>query len=92
MKQVADFSANVTFDHGQYWQGAGTSFTEWDECHTGIGSSTTEAYEDALNLLAENDWDVSNISIDFNDVGMECECAREDDMCEHRWFFTLYVR
>jgi len=55
----------VVVDHGfdaeQYFQGCGASFTEFDECATGIGDTAREAFDDALESLAQNDWDVTGI-------------------------------
>lgn len=54
MKKIAEWEV---LDHGlchsQYFQGCGTSFTPWDDCFTGIGSSGQEALEDALEQAAQ---------------------------------------
>jgi hypothetical protein len=41
-------------DNSQYFQGAGVSFTEFDDCATGVGNSEREALEDALESLAQS--------------------------------------
>jgi hypothetical protein len=51
------------FDHSQYFQGCGTSFTEFDHVQTGCGGSEKEAFEDALEQLCMNHsgvntWDI----------------------------------
>ncbi len=48
-------------DHNQYFQGHGVSFSKFTDCATGIGDSEIEAFNDALESLAQNDWDVSII-------------------------------
>lgn len=49
-------------DHGvdspSYFPGCGTTFTEFADCATGIGDNPQEALEDALETLAQGDWDI----------------------------------
>ena len=62
MKQVVEYEV---IDHGlessQYFQGCGVAFTPFADVATGTGDTAREAFEDALDSLAENDWDVSKI-------------------------------
>ena len=63
MQKIADYKIQ---DHGieseQYFQGAGTSFTKFDTCSTGIGNSPAEALEDALEqLAAEGKYDAESL-------------------------------
>ncbi len=46
-------------EHSQYFQGAGTG--NFDDVATGIGNNAEEAFNDALDSLAQNGWDVSEI-------------------------------
>ena len=46
------------YEHAQYFQGQGTSFTGYDLAFTGIGNNAKEAYNDAL------DWVYSTPDID----------------------------
>lgn len=66
-KPVEDYSVS---DHGvqncQYWQGAGTSFTSWDDAFTGTGSNAYEAMEEALSEAAGVGWDIRDIKNEFN--------------------------
>jgi hypothetical protein len=66
-KAVEEYSVS---NHGvmqsSYWQGAGTTFTQWDEAFTGIGSNPHEALEDAINSAAQDGWDVRTIENEFN--------------------------
>ena len=48
-------------DHEQFFQGCGVAFTEFTEVATGIGSDAHEAFDDALENLAEGDWDVEAV-------------------------------
>jgi hypothetical protein len=63
MKTISEYQI---LDHGvensQYFQGCGVSFTKFDDVSTGIGSTPAEALDDALESLAQNDWDVSSIT------------------------------
>jgi len=49
-------------DHGvhdpQCFPGDGVANTMWDACSVGVGYSPHEALEDALEMLAQDDWDV----------------------------------
>lgn len=52
-------------DHGitqpDYFQGCGTAFTDFDDVATGIGINPAEAIDDALESLAQKDWDVDGM-------------------------------
>lgn len=54
-KKITDFSVSWEADHEQYWQGHGIAFSDYDECATGCGETLREAFEDALDSLAQND-------------------------------------
>jgi hypothetical protein len=41
-------------EHEQYFQGCGTAFTTFDNVVTGIGDDANEAYDDALEMLAQS--------------------------------------
>src|ERR1035438_5584528 len=61
-KTVVEFEM---VDHGiensQYFQGCGLSHTDYDDIATGIGNDPAEAIDDALESLAQNDWDVEGM-------------------------------
>jgi hypothetical protein len=52
-------------DHGvenvQYFQGCGVAFTEFSLCVTGAGQNAKEAYEDAVDSLAQVGFDVDKL-------------------------------
>lgn len=52
---------NHGINNEQYFQGHGVSFTKFKECATGIGHTPSEAFEDALDSLAQNGWDTDTI-------------------------------
>lgn len=62
MKTIQDYEI---IGHGLMWpcyfQGCGTVHTDFTDVATGIGSSEHEALMDALDSLAQNDWDTSTI-------------------------------
>lgn len=41
-------------EYSDYFQGCGTSFTEFDHVQTGIGDTEKEAFEDALDCIASS--------------------------------------
>lgn len=62
MKTPTDF--RITYygiDHEQYFQGHGLFGTKWSDCAVGIGNCNREALDDALESLAQNDWDVETL-------------------------------
>ena len=48
-------------EHEQYFQGCGISCTEYNAIATGCGSNPAEAIDDALESLAQQDWDVDGM-------------------------------
>jgi hypothetical protein len=52
-------------DHGlmfsDYFSGHGRSYTDWEDCATGYADDVKEAVNEALEMLAENGWDLSVI-------------------------------
>lgn len=48
-------------DHAQYFQGCGTSYTDFDIVFTGAGSTGQEAYSDALDQAAMSGYDIEGI-------------------------------
>ena len=71
MKNVLSFEViNHGVENSQYFQGCGIAYTSFEDVATGIGGSPFEALEDALESLAQNDWDVSGIK---NELSKESE-------------------
>ena len=64
MKKVGSYQI---VDHGfegeQYFQGCGLSFTEFEDVATGCGDTIKAAFEDALDSLAMNGWDVESVKL-----------------------------
>jgi hypothetical protein len=59
MKRIEDHEVIVHgVEHEQYFQGCGVSFTPFTDVATGIGDDAAEAFEDALESLAQGDWEV----------------------------------
>jgi len=54
-KIVAFEIINHGWDHAQYFQGCGTSFTPFAHCVTGAGMNAVEAYHDALEQIWTGD-------------------------------------
>ena len=44
--------------YSDYFQGCGLAFSDYVDVATGIGANEKEAYNDAIEQLAQNDWDV----------------------------------
>ena len=91
--KIEAYEIETSWDHSQYWQGAGLAFTDFDEIATGFGSSEMEAARDASEQLAMQGLDTSTIDISEanTDTASLCECGDDDD-CEHGWFVTIRAR
>src|ERR1035437_2091889 len=61
-KKIAKYRwEDVGIEHSQYFTGAGTAVTKWDDAFVGEGDDADEAMEDALAEAAQSDYDVSNV-------------------------------
>jgi hypothetical protein len=62
MKPIAEFEL---VDHGienaSYFQGCGLSWTDYQGIATGCGSDPAEAIDDALDQLAQQDWETEDM-------------------------------
>lgn len=82
-KMIADYQI---VDHGiewsDYFQGCGTAFTDYTDVATGCGEDYMSALEDALESLAQNDWDTESVKPEDHDddsVSAWIERARGDN-------------
>lgn len=73
-------------DHGadgaSYFPGHGVAFTSYADCATGCGDTPKEAFEDALESLAQNGWDVSAIEADPDHQEIATSEANAHEGCE----------
>lgn len=66
--QVTEFSVEfLGIDHPQYFQGVSASYTDWDEVVCGIGDTPAEAFDDALECLAQAGFDCETIEAEEAD-------------------------
>jgi hypothetical protein len=63
MKIVTYHLEDCGIDHAQYFTGRGVSFTSWDYCFVGAGSTPHEAAEDAIDQLGYSD-----LSVDLDSI------------------------
>jgi len=70
MKTITDYEIICHgIERSDYFQGCGTAFTEFTDVATGIGSSEKEALEDALDQLAQSDWNTESNPDLRTDIG-----------------------
>lgn len=80
-----------------YFQGAGTSYTPWNDVATGCGPTIEEAYADAIEFayqgeseLSEDafpEWEASELpALGLEDFGLD----PEDEECESLFFVSIY--
>lgn len=96
MRKATDYK--ITFhgiDNEQYFPGAGVSFTKWTECATGLGNCNAEALNDALDLLAQNDWDADTLEREMVSRSFDGRPLRDepDDSLgpDFHYYVTVYV-
>lgn len=83
-KKVTDYYITKHgIEHEQYFQGHGIALTQWQDCATGVGTTELEAFDDALESLAQNGWDVSGI-VPETLTGEECY----RDLPEGCWIYV----
>jgi len=81
--------------NSQYYEGCGVVASGyWDDVAYGIGSTPLEAANDALECLAQNDWDVDNIVIpdDIKNNDPEHLDDMKDEMCDLWYHVEVYVK
>lgn len=66
MKPITDF---VLIDHGydypDHFQGCGVAYTRFDDCVTGAGLNPSDALDNALDQLADEGYDVSEVEAEL---------------------------
>jgi hypothetical protein len=83
-KQVVEYRiTRHGAEHGQYFQGHGISHSRFTDCATGIGQSEWEAFDDALEQLAQNGWDVELIGKDDEAHEMQRNETRDFNELQH---------
>lgn len=63
--------------HEDYFQGCGTSFTEFDFCYTGIGNNYKEALDSAIEDAAQSDWNTEKIEKELNNTPESLDVIEE---------------
>ena len=62
MKTISEFEiVDHGIEHEQYFQGCGISCTEYEGVATGCGDNYAEAVDDALESLAQQDWETEGM-------------------------------
>lgn len=91
MKIKAFEIINHGVDHPQYFQGCGVSLTEFDHVATGVGESAREAYDDAVEILAQDGYDVDKMPKRPSGISKETlDHTDEDD--ESQFYVSIRVK
>ena len=90
MKAIKDHQVIVHgVEHAQHFQGCGISGTKYTDAATGIGTDAMEAFEDALEQLAMNDWGVDDDTLDtWNDKPDAEEAQLPDGAHDELWVYV----
>lgn len=90
---------NLGPDHEQYFQGAGVSFTKYDDVAVGIGDNAVEAYQDAVEILFQDARsDVRNtflLKLPRRPRGITARqrlTAAQSRNGEFHWYVAVYVK
>lgn len=62
LKKITEYEViSHGFDQPDYFQGCGIALTDFTFVVTGVGGNEQQAYEDALEQLAMDDWDIDEL-------------------------------
>lgn len=87
-KLIKEFEiVNHGIDNSSYFQGCGSAFTSFEECVTGIGSDLNEAFEDALECIAQQGYDP--ISIESALAGLEDHGAASGQSDDVHYYLSI---
>lgn len=94
MGKITDYEIiNHGYEEIQYWCGCGTSFTEFAYVVTGVGDNAKEAYEDALDLIAYYDLDVSVLPKRPKGIRASDKVPNKLSLNpDQNWFYRVSVR
>lgn len=83
----------------QSFSGCGTTFTEYMDVATGIGNDAGEAFDEALECLAQNGWNVSgwdgerpNPDEYENVLELMANMGDDEDFSNHHFYVSIRVR
>ena len=78
------------WDNPSYFQGCGTYGTDYDIAYTGVGNSEKEALEDAIDQVAQDDFDITELEKDPDFVKADTT-GPEDEEVED-WYYYASIR
>lgn len=76
----------------QYFQGCGTSFTQFEHCVTGCGDNAKEAYEDAVESIYMNHDNADSLHLPTRPRGIrksDCTTAEQSRNGEVYWYVSI---
>ena len=94
MKMITEFEiVNHGIDGEQYFQGCGVTFTPFDDVATGIGDTEKEALEDAIDLLAQNGWEISvELEEEVKKANNKNTLSEEESEGEMHYYVSVRVK
>ena len=107
MKSTRAWRVKSMVESSQCWQGEGVSNTRWEACYTGIGHTEREGLDDALDYLAQEDWEIPHslaeaaASASARTVCEEVDCEQyykprsegcPCETCDLYWYVTVFVK
>lgn len=78
-------------DNAQYFQGCGVAHTQWDDVAVGVGNTPLDAYEDAVEALAQGGWEVDALPERPRGLRRTGDLDLDTD-AEMQHFVCVYVR
>lgn len=90
MKKLAQFEIiSHGWEHAQYFQGCGVSFTSFEHVVTGAGMNAREAYDDACEQICSSEGD--NVGLPKRPRGINAKDKVPADHCGEDSEFYFYV-
>ncbi len=78
-------------DHSQYFQGAGISYTVFNDVAVGVGTNAKEAYNDAVEVLSQ-DWDTNRLPKHPRGIRASDSLTEEEMSEEPEFWYYVAIR
>lgn len=77
-------------DHPEYFPGFGVACTPFEGCAVGVGDNAKAAYRDAVESLAQADWDVNELP--RNPAGIRVDDRVDPVTGDGQWYWYVGIR
>lgn len=93
MKKITKYEIiNHGIYHSQYFPGCGTYGTDYDQVFTGIGENAKEAYENALDIIATDDYDTESLPSKPRGIRKDNKVSTRLLDLNFHWFVSIMIK